>query len=64
MKGKYSIGYVDKYGDFGKVWLNGLTRKFDTIEDCKNYLKEHKEAFKDYKRIRIMQGWKVIEEVA
>lgn len=63
MKKVYSIGYIDKYGDFTKVWENGETRKFATIEECKKYLDKNKEAYKECKKIRIMQGWKTIEEI-
>lgn len=66
MKGKYSIGYKDSYGDFTKVWQNGGTRKFLTIEEAKEYIEENKEIYKEsnINKFKIMQGWKVIEEIS
>lgn len=63
MKGNYSIGYKDKYGDFSKVWYKGSTRKFNTIDECKEYIINNKECFlNDNIRIfKIMIGWKIIE---
>ena len=66
MKKIYSIGYIDLYGDFAKVWDDkGYTLKFETIEETEKYIKEN--MYKEYvdinKPIKIMQGWKVIKEV-
>lgn len=64
MKKIYSIGYTDSYGSFTKVWDKGYTRKFVSIEEAKEYLEERKQLYKENsKNIKIMQGWKVIEEV-
>lgn len=64
---KYSIGYKDSYGHFGKVWESGSARKFTTIEECEEYINQIPK--ENYKYIynengkyifKIMQGWNVI----
>lgn len=66
MKKIYSIGYIDQYGDFRKVWDKlGYTLKFATIEEAENYInnKLDKNYVKPNTLIKIMQGWKIIKEV-
>ena len=61
---KYSIGYVDKYGDFNKVRKNGDTMKFTTVEEAEKFIDIiDKKYIDNTKPIKIMQGWKVIKEV-
>jgi hypothetical protein len=64
MKKQFSIGYIDNYGDFTKVWDNkGYTLKFTTIEETEKYIATMNKEFIDTtKPIKIMQGWKVIKE--
>ena len=61
---KYSIGYIDNYGDFNKVRKNGDTMKFITIEEAEKFIDIiDKKYIDNTKPIKIMQGWKVIKEV-
>ena len=55
---KYSIGYKDSYGSFNKIWENGKTKLFDSIKDCKNYIK-----LLPTNTYKIMCGWQIIEIV-
>ena len=65
MKKIYSIGYVDASGDFRKEWDKlGYTLKFATIEEAKKYIEQMDKKYIDINNpIKIMQGWKVIEEI-
>lgn len=61
MKKIYSIGYKDDYGDFVKVWENGNTRKFETIEEAETFIKNNIKRNGTYK---IMQGWNIVKEIS
>ena len=66
MKKIYSIGYIDLYGDFAKVWdSKGYTLKFETIEEAEKYIEKdmYREYIDNSKPIKIMKGWEVIKEI-
>lgn len=66
MKKLYSIGYVDNYNNFSKIWENGETKKFISVEDCKQFIENDKKYYYDLSvnhEYRIMQGWKVIKTI-
>lgn len=65
MKKQFSVGYIDNYGYFKKVWdEKGYTRKFETIETAEDYINNMNKEFVDTtKPIKIMQGWKVLKEI-
>lgn len=67
MKEIYSIGYKDSYNNFTKVWEKGKGRaiKFATIEETRKHIEDNKEYYLKHgiNKFKIMQGWKVIEEV-
>lgn len=57
---KFSIGYKDMYNDFVKVWEKGETKKFETIEEAKNFILNNLNT-ENIKTFKIMKGWKIIE---
>ena len=58
---KFTIGYVDTtYAKpkFNKIWERGSAKKFNSIEECIEYIKGFYPRNREYK---IMLGWEVIE---
>ena len=55
----FSIGYKDKYNDFTKVCDYRGTKKFSTIQECKDYIINNLKP----NTYKIMKGWEVVEVV-
>ena len=56
---EYSIGYIDRYGDFAKIRKDGRTEKY-TFEEARERAAEFAKTHRD---VRIYKGWTIIESV-